>query len=165
MASTRSSRRSREIRRPCRRVSEPLSRRARDRRPVSGRLPAALPWLAGLLAVYLIAPLAAGIAAAISADWRTIDAAALTRAVLTSVLSASVATLVIALCGIPLGYLLARRRGRAAAALGFVVQLPLALPPLSSGILLLFLIGYDSPLGRLTGGALTDSFIGIVLSQ
>ncbi|HEV2301819.1 MAG TPA: ATP-binding cassette domain-containing protein [Stellaceae bacterium] len=132
---------------------------------MSGRLPAALPWLAGLLAVYLIAPLAAGIAAASAADWRAVDTAALARAALTSVLSASLATLVIALLGIPLGYILARRRGRAAAALGFLVQLPLALPPLSSGILLLFLIGYNSPLGRLTGGALTDSFLGIVLSE
>jgi ABC-type Fe3+/spermidine/putrescine transport system ATPase subunit/ABC-type sulfate transport system permease component len=142
-----------------------LPRRTGNRGPASGRTPTALPWLGGLLAVYLIAPLGAGIAAAVSADWRTIDMAALARAALTSVLSASLATLVIALFGIPLGYLLARRRGRAVAALGFVVQLPLALPPLSSGILLLFLIGYDSPLGRLTGGALTDSFIGIVLSQ
>lgn len=142
-----------------------MPRRTGDRRPASGRAPAALPWLGGLLAIYLIAPLGAGIAAAVSADWRAADMAALARAALTSVLSASLATLVIALFGIPLGYLLARRRGRAVAALGLVVQLPLALPPLSSGILLLFLIGYDSPLGRLTGGALTDSFIGIVLSQ
>ena len=51
------------------------------------------------------------------------------------------------------------------ALLGFVVQLPLALPPLASGILLLFLFGYASPLGRLTGGAFTDSFAGIVLAE
>ena len=142
-----------------------MSRRRTDRRPAGGRGPAALPWLAGLLALYLIAPLAAGIAAAVTADWRAVDGAALARAMLTSVLSASFATGIIAILGIPLGYLLARRRGRAAAALGFIVQLPLALPPLTSGILLLLLVGYDSPLGRLTGGALTDSFAGIVLSE
>ena len=51
------------------------------------------------------------------------------------------------------------------AALGFLVQLPLALPPLTSGILLLFLVGYGSPLGRLVAGALTDSFAGIVLAE
>jgi len=49
--------------------------------------------------------------------------------------------------------------------LGFIVQLPLALPPLASGVLLLFLLGYSSPLGRLTDGALTDSFSGIVLAE
>ncbi len=46
-----------------------------------------------------------------------------------------------------------------------LVQLPLALPPLASGVLLLFLVGYATPLGRLTGGALTDSFTGIVLAE
>ncbi len=51
------------------------------------------------------------------------------------------------------------------ALLGFAVQLPLALPPLASGILLLFLLGYASPLGRLAGGRLTDSFAGIVLAE
>ena len=71
----------------------------------------------------------------------------------------------IALGGIPLGYLLARVSGRAVGLLGFLVQLPLALPPLASGILLLFLVGYATPIGRLTGGALTDSFAGIVLAE
>ncbi len=49
--------------------------------------------------------------------------------------------------------------------LGFLVQLPLALPPLASGILLLFLVGYSTPLGHALGGALTDSFAGIVLAE
>ncbi len=46
-----------------------------------------------------------------------------------------------------------------------MVQLPLALPPLASGILLLFLVGYSTPLGHALGGALTDSFAGIVLAE
>ena len=71
----------------------------------------------------------------------------------------------IALGGIPLGYLLARVSGRAVGLLGFLVQLPLALPPLASGVLLLFLVGYSTPIGRLTGGALTDTFTGIVLAE
>ncbi len=50
-------------------------------------------------------------------------------------------------------------------ALGFLVQLPLALPPLASGILLLFLVGFSTPLGHALGGALTDSFAGIVLAE
>ena len=91
--------------------------------------------------------------------------AALGRATAVSVGSATFATALIALGGIPLGYLLARVPGRAAATLGFLVQLPLALPPLASGILLLFLLGYRSPLGRLTDGGLTDSFAGIVLAE
>jgi ABC-type Fe3+/spermidine/putrescine transport system ATPase subunit/ABC-type sulfate transport system permease component len=129
------------------------------------RIPAPLPWLAGLLAIYLIAPLVAGAQQAGMADWSTVDAAALTRACLTSIASATLATFLIALCGIPLGYLLARMSSRAVGLIGFLVQLPLALPPLASGILLLFLVGYTTPIGRLTGGALTDSFAGIVLAE
>ena len=124
-----------------------------------------LPWLAGLLAVYLVAPLVAGVQQAASARWSAVDYPALLHACEVSLASATTATGLVALFGIPLGYLLARLRGRAMALLGFLVQLPLALPPLASGVLLLFLVGYDSPLGRLTDGALTDSFAGIVLAE
>ena len=126
---------------------------------------AVLPGLAALLTLYLAAPFLAGIAHLGLADWRGADWQGLGAASLVSLLSASTATLIIAAGGIPLGYLLARKRGRGAALLGFLVQLPLALPPLSSGILLLFLLGYASPLGALTHGALTDSFPGIVLAE
>ena len=129
------------------------------------RLPAPLPWLAGLLALYLVAPLVAGIEQAGLADWHSVDTSGLVDASAVSIASATVATAIIAAGGIPLGYLLARVPGRAMAALGFVVQLPLALPPLTSGILLLFLVGYSAPLGRLFTGALTDSFTGIVLAE
>jgi molybdate transport system permease protein len=132
---------------------------------VTRRVPAPLPWLAGLLTLYLIAPLAAGIQQVWFADWRSVDVASLIRACATSLGTATVATAVIALGGIPLGYLLARLPGRATTIVGFVVQLPLALPPLTSGILLLFLVGYDGWLGHLFGGALTDSFVGIVLAE
>jgi ABC-type Fe3+/spermidine/putrescine transport system ATPase subunit/ABC-type sulfate transport system permease component len=132
---------------------------------VSRRAPSPLPLLAGLLALYLIAPLAAGVLQAASARWHSLQVPALLHACEVSLASASVATALVALGGIPLGYLLARVPGRAMAALGFLVQLPLALPPLASGVLLLFLVGYDTPLGHLTGGALTDSFAGIVLAE
>jgi ABC-type Fe3+/spermidine/putrescine transport system ATPase subunit/ABC-type sulfate transport system permease component len=132
---------------------------------VTRRVPAPLGALAALLALYLLAPLVVGIAQGGWADWHDIDARALLDACAVSVASASVATLLIAIGGVPLGYLLARAQGRLSALLGFLVQLPLALPPLASGILLLFLVGYDSPLGRATAGVLTDSFAGIVLAQ
>ena len=72
-----------------------------------------LPWLAGLLAVYLLAPLLAGVQAALQTRWHGVDYAALAHACATSVASASVATLLTALGGVPLGFLLARVRGRA----------------------------------------------------
>ena len=100
-----------------------------------------------------------------AADWHGVDWTTTLSAVAVSAGSASVASLVILLGGVPLGYLLARSHSRKAALLGFVVQLPLALPPLTSGVLLLFLLGPYSWVGQLTGGALTDSFTGIVLAE
>lgn len=128
-------------------------------------IPAPLPWLAGLLAIYLVAPLIAGAQQAGLADWSAVDTTGLFRASAVSIASATVATLLVALGGIPLGYLLARLPSRTMAIVGFIVQLPLALPPLASGILLLFLVGYSAPIGRLTSGALTDSFAGIVAAE
>ncbi len=127
--------------------------------------PGALAPLAGLLAALLVLPFLAGLGQAGLADWSGTDIGGLARAGAVSVASATAATALVAVCGIPLGYLLARVPGRGMALLGFVVQLPLALPPLASGVLLLFLLGYASPLGRLTHGALTDSFLGIVLAE
>ena len=77
-----------------------------------------------------------------------------------SVGAATLATLLIALGGIPLGHLLAREPRLAW--LGVLVQLPLALPPLASGILLLFLLGPYAPLAALH---LTDSFAGVVAAE
>lgn len=132
---------------------------------MSRRVPGPLALLAGLLALYLIAPLIAGVHEAQLARFGSIDATALLRACGVSVASATVASVLLAVGGIPLGYVLARVQGRGMAVLGFLVQLPLALPPLASGILLLFLLGYDTPLGRAAENALTDSFAGIVLAE
>ena len=67
--------------------------------------------------------------------------------------------------GVPLAYLLARSQGRLASLIGLVVLLPLALPPLMCGILLIYLVGPYTFLGRLFGGNLTNSLTGIVLAQ
>ena len=118
---------------------------------------AAFPVLGLLLAAYLAAPLAVGIASVATSDWRGADWGGIRDATVVSVASASLATALVALGGVPLGFLLARRRGVFWRALGIVAQLPLALPPLASGILLLLLLGPDS--------RLTDTLGGIVLAQ
>jgi len=132
---------------------------------VTRRLPAPLPWLAALLAIYLCAPFFAAIQQVGLADWQSINRAELWRALAMSLVSATFSVALIFAGGIPLGYCLARVPGRAMASLGFIVQLPLALPPLASGVLLLFLVGPYAPLGLLAQGALTDSFTGIVLAE
>ncbi|MBN3728023.1 ABC transporter ATP-binding protein/permease [Burkholderia sp. Ac-20379] len=129
------------------------------------RVAAPLRLLALLLAVYLLAPFVASIPQIGEADWASVDWGATGSAVAVSAGSATLAALITLVCGVPLGYWLARSGSKAAAPLGFVVQLPLALPPLTSGVLLLFLFGPYSPLGQWTNGALTDSFAGIVLAE
>lgn len=67
--------------------------------------------------------------------------------------------------GVPLAYLLAHGSGPFVRVLGALVALPLALPPLMSGLLLLYVVGPYTTAGRLFGGRLTDTRAGIVLAQ
>jgi ABC-type sulfate transport system permease component len=86
----------------------------------------------------------------------------------TSVLSASISTVLIALFGIPLGYVLARTSFRGKELLSLVIYVPLVFPPVVSGIVLLLLYGpyglIGGPLANL-GWELDDSLAGIVLAQ
>ena len=129
------------------------------------RTPGALALLGGLLALYLLAPLVAGVRQAAASHWQALESTALWHACAVSIASATVSALILVATGIPLAYRLAHDDGRLAAAIGFVVQLPLALPPLASGILLLFLVGPHGALGHLIGRAFTDTFAGIVLAE
>jgi molybdate transport system permease protein len=121
-----------------------------------------LPWLAALLAIYLIAPILAFVA---RLGHGVSSAPGLGAALITSLITASISTAIIALLGIPLAYLLARVRGPLGGALMVLVALPLALPPLISGILLLYMVGPYTALGRLFDGNLTDTRAGIVIAQ
>lgn len=82
-----------------------------------------------------------------------------------SLQGATIATGVITVLGVPLAYLLARSRGWLAGVVGLVVQLPLAVPPVMGGILLIYLVGPYTWLGRLFDGRLTESLTGVVLAQ
>jgi molybdate transport system permease protein len=124
-----------------------------------------LTWLGGLLALYLAVPLVAFLVRFAGSDDRGTGVPGLWDAVRVSVVAASIATGLITLLGVPLAYALAHGRGRVAAATGVLVQLPLALPPVMSGIVLVYLVGPYTALGRLFHGALTDSLTGVVLAQ
>lgn len=121
-----------------------------------------LPWLAALLALYLVAPIVAFV---VRLAHGAPSAPGLGGALATSLLTATISTAVIAALGIPLAYLLARRSGPLATFVTVLVALPLALPPLMSGILLLYVVGPYTALGGLFNGDLTDSRVGIILAQ
>jgi molybdate transport system permease protein len=82
-----------------------------------------------------------------------------------SVVAATISLGVICLFGIPLAYVLARSKGRCARVVGWCVQIPLAVPPLVGGILVIYLVGPYTWAGRLFRGRLTESIAGIVLAQ
>ncbi|HEY3843190.1 MAG TPA: ATP-binding cassette domain-containing protein [Acidimicrobiales bacterium] len=121
--------------------------------------------LGGLIVVYLAVPLVAFVVRLIGTDSRGFHSPGLFPSLFVSLESATIALGVITLFGVPLAYLLARSKGPVASVVGLVVQLPLALPPLMSGILLIYLVGPYTFLGRLFGGHLTSSLTGIVLAQ
>ncbi|MDA8341904.1 MAG: ATP-binding cassette domain-containing protein [Actinomycetota bacterium] len=133
---------------------------------MTGRLRSTpLPWLGGILALYLTVPVAVFLVRTAAAGRRGFATPGLTGALTVSVVTATISAAAVALLGIPLAFALARSTGRLAAAAGVLVQLPLALPPLMSGILLVELVGPYTPLGELFGRHLTDSMTGIVLAQ
>jgi ABC-type sulfate/molybdate transport systems ATPase subunit/ABC-type sulfate transport system permease component len=125
-----------------------------------------LAWLGALLALYLLLPVAAFAGRVASHPSRGIHTPGLMAALATSAEAATITTVVVLTLGVPLAYGLARaRHRRLAGVVGVLVTLPLALPPLMSGVLLIFLVGPYTTFGRWTGGRLTDSVAGIVLAQ
>ena len=129
---------------------------------MSSRIRSPLPWLGALLAVYLAAPIVAFL---VRLTQGVAPAPGVQDALITSLVTATISAAIIAILGVPLAYVLARSKGRLGTALTVFVALPLALPPLMSGILLLALVGPYTPLGRLFGGTLTDTPAGIVIAQ
>ncbi len=124
-----------------------------------------LTWLGGLLALYLVVPLVAFLIRLAAPGDRGFGTPGLWPAVEVSVGSATITTVLVALFGIPLAYWLARSRGPASTVTGVLVQLPLAIPPVTSGLVLIYLVGPYTALGQFFNGGLTDSVTGVVLAQ
>lgn len=137
------------------------------RRPEFGLLPFGL--LGGVLLVYLALPL---LYLFFQVDWRSLatvlgEERAL-RAIRVSLLTSSLSTALMTLLGVPLGYLLARARFRARRLLIALVFVPIVLPPLVGGILLLLLFGPYGWAGarfEAHGVELVNSLKGIMLAQ
>jgi molybdate transport system permease protein len=121
-----------------------------------------LPWLGGLLALYLLAPIVAFV---VRLGDGLSAAPGVGSALATSLLTATASAVAIALLGVPLAYALSRMRGFLGRTLTALVALPLALPPLISGLLLLYVIGPRTKLGELFDRQLTETRLGIVLAQ
>jgi molybdate/tungstate transport system permease protein len=125
--------------------------------------------LGGLLVVYALVPVVAflsrtgiaGVASGLS------DPGAQT-AIRNSLLTAPVSTAVATVTGVPLAYVLARRSFPGKRLVESLVVLPLVLPPVVGGAMLLTAVGRFTPIGSAAAAAgvpLTGSLLGVVLAQ
>jgi molybdate transport system permease protein len=121
--------------------------------------------LGALLVLYLGYPIAGFVVRLVTSPQRGFHAPGLFPALWVSVAGATMTLALVTVCGVPLAYVLARSKGRLAAVVGVLVQIPLALPPLMSGIVLVYLIGPYTFLGRHFGEHLTDSMVGVVIAM
>lgn len=141
----------------------------------SRTIPLALDWLTvalglgGVLCLYYLAPLVSLFLSVPPGELLArMNNPAVVDAATTSVLSASISTVVATVLGLPLAYWLARTDGRWTNAVLAVVVLPLVLPPTVGGIVLLTVFGPGAPIGEAAvaaGFPLTRSLAGVVLAQ
>lgn len=124
--------------------------------------------LCGISIAYIIYPLATILA--YTEPRTTLES--LTRqdlwdAFLLSLTSATISTLLLILFGVPLAYLLARYTGfRGRFILRVIIIIPLVLPPLASGALLLGVFGPNSILVQhFSGIEFTQSILGVIIAQ
>jgi ABC-type Fe3+/spermidine/putrescine transport system ATPase subunit/ABC-type sulfate transport system permease component len=131
-----------------------------------GRSPGLLRGLGALLVLYLAYPVGAFayrlVAEGGNEGW---SVPGLWSALWVSVAGATISVLIGVATGIPLAYVLAHRRGWFSSAVGVIIQLPLAVPPLICGILLIYIVGPYSFLGQLSGERLTQTMYGVVIAQ
>jgi ABC-type sulfate/molybdate transport systems ATPase subunit/ABC-type sulfate transport system permease component len=124
-----------------------------------------LTWLGGLLALYLAVPIIAFLYRLTEPGDRGFGSPGLWSALWVSVQSATISMVIVAILGIPLAYWLARSQGPLTWFIGLLVQLPLALPPVMSGLLLIYVVGPYTPLGEFFNDELTGTVVGVVLAQ
>lgn len=79
--------------------------------------------------------------------WADITAPAAVSALVLSLVTGVIATLICLVLGVPLALLIARATPRWSAVLRALVTIPLVLPPMVGGVALLFLLGRSSPVG------------------
>lgn len=87
------------------------------------------------------------------------------QAAYVSAVTASITTTILVIFGLPLASYLAHSNSQRAAATQVLIRLPLGIPPLVSGIMLLIVFGPYSIIGRIFSGRLVNSMIAIVLAQ
>ena len=122
--------------------------------------------LGSCVILFVVAPLVSMVLATSLGD---LTEAAADREVIQSIkltlTAAFFATVVSALAGIPLAYLLARKKFLGRSMLLAIIDLPIIIPHSAAGIALLTVIGRQSLIGRLSGNGLTGTAVGISVAM
>src|ERR1700733_1851610 len=121
-----------------------------------------------VLIAILVAPVAAVVAAMPPDEAVRTFASTGGAALRVSLVASAGATFVAALLGVPAGYALSRLPGRGRAAAIFLLALPLAFPPVASGLMLIYALGTNAPFGAwLAAHGLTapDSLLGVGFAE
>jgi ABC-type sulfate transport system permease component len=121
-----------------------------------------------LLLVGLAAPVAAVVAALPPGEAIRTFARVGGDALRVSLIASAGATLVATLLGVPAGYYLSQRRSRVRGAALFLLALPLAFPPVASGLMLIYVLGTNAPLGAWLaahGLSVPDSLLGVGIAE
>jgi molybdate/tungstate transport system permease protein len=125
--------------------------------------------LGGLLVLYVLIPFVAFLSRTGTAGLLVGLAEPGARtAIRNSLLTAPVSTAVATVTGVPLAYVLARRSFPGKRLVESLVVLPLVLPPVVGGAMLLTAVGRFTPIGSVAAAAgvpLTGSLLGVVLAQ
>lgn len=120
------------------------------------------------LIVVLVAPVAAVLVAMPPREALGVIASSGAGALRVSFIASAGATLVATLLGVPAGYCLARWPPRLRAAAIFLLALPLAFPPVASGLILIYTLGTNSPVGAWLaehGLTVPDSLLGVGVAE
>jgi len=121
--------------------------------------------LGGLLLCYYLVPLVSLVTSqSPGVVVRRLQSPTVVSAAATSLTAALLSTAIATVFGLGLAYWLARTEGPLATVVTSLVVLPLVLPPVVSGMLLLTVVGPNG-LGGLTDLALTRSLLGVVAAQ
>ena len=121
--------------------------------------------MGGLLVVYLAGPVLLFIVRFARAPDRGFHVAGLFPSLVISLVGATLALALTCLLGIPLAYVLGRSSGVFSKVVEIAVTLPLALPPVIGGIIVVYLVGPYSFLGGHLGRQLTNSVYGVVIAM
>ncbi|WP_336327047.1 ABC transporter permease [Halovenus sp. HT40] len=125
--------------------------------------------LGGVLLVYFLLPFVAFLSRTGTANVLAgLSTPGTQEAIRNSLLTAPVSTAIATVFGVPLAYVLARRSFPGKRVVEAVVILPLVLPPVVGGAMLLTAVGQFTPLGsaaETVGIALTNSLLGVILAQ